>query len=72
MLVRVYRPEPMIKLCQRTHRRRPKNIDWDYNLDGRYPERYTKWDRKYLWKKFRRTLEKLDKKEINDNSDLNY
>ena len=69
MVVRVYRPELMIKLSPRTHRRRPKNTDWDYNLDGRYPERYTKWDRKYLWKKFKRALLKQDKDDADTDLD---
>jgi len=39
---------------------------WDYDGDGRFPERFTSADRKFLRKWYQRTLEKQAFKDAED------
>lgn len=48
---------------------RPPHDPWTYTGDGRYPERLTAEDRRYLKRRVRRILRRLDTEERSESLD---
>ena len=54
-------------MTTRTTRRRPKGMIWDFNGDGRFAkDRYTRFDKRYLRRKYKRLTHKIDQQETID------